>query len=86
MFAPLPDGPLDVVGDVHGELDALLALLAHLGYDADGGHPEGRHLVAGDLAEHRERADGGVGHIGAPAGHLVGLTVPRRDVEGDHRL
>ena len=39
MFAPLPEGPLDVVGDVHGELDALRALLAHLGYDADGRHP-----------------------------------------------
>ena len=52
MFAPLPDGPLDVVGDVHGELDALLALLAHLGYDADGGHPDGRHMVfVGDLCD-----------------------------------
>ena len=52
MFAPLPDGPLDVVGDVHGELDALLALLAHLGYDADGVHPDGRRLVfVGDLCD-----------------------------------
>ena len=52
MFAPLPEGPLDVVGDVHGELDALLALLAHLGYDADGAHPDGRHLVfVGDLCD-----------------------------------
>ena len=52
MFAPLPDGPLDIVGDVHGELEALLALLAHLGYDADGGHPEGRQLVfVGDLCD-----------------------------------
>jgi len=52
MFAPLPEGPLDVVGDVHGELDALHALLAHLGYDADGRHPDGRHLVfVGDLCD-----------------------------------
>ena len=52
MFAPLPEGPLDVVGDVHGELDALLALLAHLGYDADGAHPAGRRLVfVGDLCD-----------------------------------
>ena len=52
MFAPLPDGPLDVVGDVHGELDALRALLAHLGYDEDGSHPEGRLLVfVGDLCD-----------------------------------
>jgi hypothetical protein len=52
MFAPLPEGPLDVVGDVHGELEALLALLAHLGYDADGRHPDGRCLVfVGDLCD-----------------------------------
>ena len=52
MFAPLPDGPLDVVGDVHGELDALHALLAQLGYDADGRHPDGRRLVfVGDLCD-----------------------------------
>ncbi|HEY9025086.1 MAG TPA: metallophosphoesterase [Burkholderiaceae bacterium] len=52
MFAPLPDGPLDVVGDVHGELDALRALLGHLGYDADGAHPDGRRLVfVGDLCD-----------------------------------
>ena len=52
MFAPLPEGPLDVVGDVHGELDALHALLAHLGYDADGHHPDGRRLVfVGDLCD-----------------------------------
>jgi hypothetical protein len=52
MFAPLPEGPLDVVGDVHGELEALLALLAHLGYDADGAHPDGRLLVfVGDLCD-----------------------------------
>jgi len=52
MFAPLPDGPLDVVGDVHGELHALQALLAHLGYGEDGRHPEGRHLVfVGDLCD-----------------------------------
>lgn len=52
MFAPLPEGPLDVIGDVHGELDALHALLGHLGYDAEGGHPDGRHLVfVGDLCD-----------------------------------
>lgn len=27
MIETLPDGPLDIVGDVHGELDALLASL-----------------------------------------------------------
>ncbi len=45
-------GPLDVVGDVHGECEALQALLRGLGYQADGTHPEHRHLVfVGDLCD-----------------------------------
>ncbi|HYE60713.1 MAG TPA: metallophosphoesterase [Phycisphaerales bacterium] len=48
----LPDGPLDLVGDIHGEIDALRALMRLLGYDGDGGHPEGRTLVfLGDLID-----------------------------------
>ena len=48
----LPDGPLDFVGDVHGEARALERLLGHLGYGADGTHPEGRRLVfLGDLVD-----------------------------------
>lgn len=50
----LPDGPLDIVGDVHGELDALKQLLEVMGYSVDGVHPEGRKLVfVGDLTEDR---------------------------------
>jgi hypothetical protein len=46
------DGPLDVIGDVHGELDALRALLGHLGYGDDGRHPQVRHAVfVGDLVD-----------------------------------
>ncbi|MGL4552536.1 MAG: metallophosphoesterase [Gemmataceae bacterium] len=45
-------GPLDVVGDVHGEIEALRALLGRLGYDPAGRHPDGRRLVfVGDLAD-----------------------------------
>jgi len=45
-------GKLDIVGDVHGEHDALQALLSHLGYGRDGRHPEGRRLVfVGDLVD-----------------------------------
>ena len=52
LVQPLFDGPLDIVGDVHGELGALQALLAHLGYDADGQHPQGRRLIfVGDLCD-----------------------------------
>lgn len=41
----IPKGPVDVVGDVHGEMDALRDLLGYLGYDLIGRHPEGRRLV-----------------------------------------
>lgn len=49
----LPDSvPLDIVGDVHGELEALQSLLYHLGYQANGFHPQGRCLVfVGDLCD-----------------------------------
>lgn len=52
MHENLPDTSLDIVGDIHGELDALTALLAAAGYDAAGRHPEGRTLVfVGDLVD-----------------------------------
>lgn len=48
----LIDGPIDIVGDVHGEIDALRSLLRHLGYEENGRHPSGRRLVfAGDLTD-----------------------------------
>ncbi len=49
---PLASGPLDIIGDVHGELDALASLLAVLNYRDDGPHPDGRRLVfVGDLCD-----------------------------------
>ena len=52
LIQALPDGPLDVVGDIHGEWEALAALLQHLGYDAQARHPQGRKLVfVGDLCD-----------------------------------
>ncbi|MFK5955709.1 MAG: metallophosphoesterase [Planctomycetota bacterium] len=52
-IALLPgDRPLDVVGDVHGELEALENLLGHLGYDEKGDHAQDRFLVfVGDLVD-----------------------------------
>ena len=48
----LPEGKLDIIGDIHGQYAALQALLAHLGYDDDGAHPQGRHLILlGDLVD-----------------------------------
>lgn len=56
MYQPiqtLPEGALDIVGDVHGEWLALQNLLRHLGYDGEGNHPQGRKLVfVGDLCDH----------------------------------
>jgi hypothetical protein len=52
LVRPLFDGPLDLVGDVHGEVAALRSLLGHLGYPADRTHPQGRRLVfLGDLVD-----------------------------------
>lgn len=52
LVQTLVPGPVDVVADVHGEIEALLALLDHLGYAPDGAHPAGRHLVfVGDLVD-----------------------------------
>jgi hypothetical protein len=46
------NGAVDIVADVHGEIDALRELLAHLGYRDDGTHPEGRRLVfLGDFTD-----------------------------------
>src|SRR3954465_7869081 len=45
LVQPLFDGALDVVADIHGEIDAVRSLLFRLGYDERGWHPEGRRLV-----------------------------------------
>lgn len=48
----LADGPLDIIGDVHGELEVLEHLLERLGYDANGNTAGGRQLVfLGDLVD-----------------------------------
>jgi hypothetical protein len=52
LVRPLFDGPLDVVGDVHGEIGALTELMRRLGYSETGTHPGGRRLVfVGDLVD-----------------------------------
>ncbi len=46
------EGPLDIIGDIHGERTALESLLRKLGYDDRGRHREGRKLVfVGDLVD-----------------------------------
>lgn len=52
LVGKLFDGPVDIVGDVHGEIAALDSLLTQLGYDEHGEHPQGRRLVfVGDLVD-----------------------------------
>ena len=50
LIQQLPHNNVDIIGDVHGEIDSLQRLLQHLGYDQDGNHPKNRLLVfVGDL-------------------------------------
>ena len=52
LVRELFEGPIDLVGDVHGEIDALEELLRRLGYPEQGPHPQGRRLVyVGDLVD-----------------------------------
>ncbi len=52
LIQRLPDNPLDIIGDIHGEYSALIALLKCLGYDSQGAHPRHRKLVfVGDLCD-----------------------------------
>ena len=46
------EGEIDIIGDIHGEYQALCDLLRLLGYDDRGVHPKGRRLVfVGDLVD-----------------------------------
>jgi len=82
LIAPLFEGSLDVIGDVHGELDVLRALLDRLGYAANGTHPDGRRLVfVGDLCDR--------GHDSPGVVELVHRLVKQGDAQcilGNHEL
>lgn len=81
-FATLPEGPVDIVGDVHGEHDALTRLMRRLGYAPDGHHADGRRLVfVGDLTDR--------GHDSPAVVRLVRELVERdraRCLVGNHEL
>jgi hypothetical protein len=51
LFQPLPEGPLDIIGDVHGEIDALRALLVRLGVDVDRKRAQRPLIFVGDLID-----------------------------------
>ncbi|OWT63634.1 metallophosphoesterase [Candidimonas nitroreducens] len=70
LVQSLPDNPLDIIGDIHGEKTALVALLGHLGYDARGRHPRGRKLVfVGDLCDRGPDSHGVIRHVQALVEH-----------------
>jgi hypothetical protein len=77
----LPDGPLDIVGDIHGELEPLLRLLFALGVDLDR-QTAGRPLVfVGDLID---RGPDSVGVVEVVV-HLVEAGLAHV-VAGNHEL
>ena len=52
LIQPLPEQPADIIGDIHGEYGALMALLDSLGYSDNGSHKQGRKLIfTGDLVD-----------------------------------
>lgn len=83
----VPDGTLDVIGDIHGCMDELTAVLARAGYvieafDPKGAdpiaisHPEGRKLaLVGDLTDRGPASDQvlrlAMGLLGTGTGALV---------------
>lgn len=82
LIQPLPPGPLDIVGDIHGEQEALLQLLRHLGYDARGNHPQGRTLVfLGDFVDRGPDSPGVVGLV-----HQLVRTGKAVAVVGNHEI
>ena len=82
LVRDLFDGPLDTVGDVHGEIQPLRDLLGRLGYDADGDHPTGRRLVfVGDLGDRGPDSPA----VGELVMKLVGRGVAQC-VLGNHEL
>lgn len=51
LVQSLPDGPIDIIGDVHGEARALHALLARLGCDPERGTAQRPIAFVGDLVD-----------------------------------
>lgn len=82
LVRPLPPGPSDIVGDIHGEIVALVDLMKRLGYDTDGDHPEGRRLVfLGDFVDRGPDSAGVMERVMAMAARGVAFAVL-----GNHEL
>lgn len=64
LVQALPDGPLDIIGDLHGELPALHRLLKNLGYQQDGSHPGHRTLIfVGDYCDRGPDSPGTIDYV-----------------------
>ncbi|MDP2311670.1 MAG: metallophosphoesterase, partial [Pseudomonadota bacterium] len=74
LIQRLPAGPLALIGDVHGELEALLALLHRLGVDPERRRAARPVVFVGDLVDRgpdsvavvevvRHLVDAGVAHV-----------------------
>ena len=52
LIQKLHEGKIDLIGDIHGEIEALIKLVHHLGYDENGNHQDNRKMVfVGDLCD-----------------------------------
>ncbi len=77
-------GPFDIIGDVHGCFDELVALLEQLGYDIGGPtgrptvrHPDGRRAVfVGDLVDRGPNSPGVLRLVMAMVADAAALCVP----------
>jgi len=85
LRARLPEGPLDIVGDIHGELEALDRLLKRLGCDPERGEVERPLVFVGDLVDRgpdspgvvrrvRSLVEAGVAHVVA-GNHELNLVL-----------
>lgn len=81
LVQALPEGPLDIVGDVHGELDALLRLLHRLGCDPDALRASRPVVFVGDLVDRGPDSPGVVDVVR----RLVGAGLAHC-VAGNHEL
>ncbi|MDN5844443.1 MAG: metallophosphoesterase [Alcaligenaceae bacterium] len=50
LLQTIPDQPMDIIGDIHGEIQALEQLLCHLGHDS-GKQPPRKLVFIGDLCD-----------------------------------
>jgi hypothetical protein len=94
LVAAAFDGPIDVIGDIHGEIDALEDLLRVLGYTGRGDHAQARRLIfIGDLCDRgpdspavirrvREMIDAGTAQCLLGNHELTVLRGVRKDANG----